>query len=141
MLGVGAQQGLGAVGVGQGQDGAEGAFTPAHAAVAAGRDDLVGPPAGRHLRGEHVLGACFLPEGVGDVVGEGAAGLGVVGEAGLEDFSPHRNAVEEQLVDAQARGHPRGRDHFLLVPDGRNEPAGAVGRQVAGDLRHRGVGR
>ena len=80
---VGAEDGGGAVSVGHLHYAPEGHLTANHAVVSAGGDDLVGPPSRGHLYGQRVLGTCFGGEGIGDVVGERAFGLLVMGESGL----------------------------------------------------------
>ena len=92
--GVGAVVLLGAVGIGELEDSAEGALMSAHAVEMAGGDNLVGPPAGGDLDSEGVGCAPLTAEGAGDIVGEGALSLGIVGEPGLEDFVAHGLTVE-----------------------------------------------
>ena len=125
--GVGAEALRGAVGHGQLEHTAEGALVAHHALMAPGRDNLVGPPAGRHLHGQPVLYA-GLQEAGRDVVGKGAAGLLHVCKTGLEHLTPDRLPVDVELIDAQGGGHPAGAHHLPVVREGRDKPARTVGR-------------
>ena len=125
VLRVGAQQLLAAIGIGEFQHAAEGAFETLHGFQMAGGDNLIGPPAGRHLGAELVLLTGLQVQNGSDIVGEGPFGLGVMGKAGLKHFLPHQLAVHVEVVYAQAGGHPDGLLYLLFVLYGGQEPVGA----------------
>ena len=126
MLGVGAEELLGAVFVIQFKHRTESALAPYHTLVAGRSHDFVSPPAGRHLGGKLVQGAGAFAISVRNVVGISYFRLLEMREAGLEDLTAHDLAVQVQFIHAQAGGHPGGAGHFAGVRHRRNEPAGAV---------------
>ena len=70
VVAVGAQQLLASVLIGDLEHAPEGDFLADHPVVSSGSDDLVGPPSGCDLDGEHVLGSGLGVQGFGNVVGE-----------------------------------------------------------------------
>ena len=109
------------------QHASEGTLLTDHTLRIARCDNLVSPPAWRHLCRELVLRSLLLVEGCGHVVGKRPFGLGIVREAGLQDLFADESAIQIQFVNAQSCGHPLGRCDFLVVRDIGHKPAGTIG--------------
>ena len=121
---------LATIGIGEFQHTTEGTLLAQESFMTMRSNNLVGPPTRSDLCRELVFGTCLGLEGIGYIVSERTAGLGIMRIARLHEFLAYRLSVDIDFVHTETSSHPLGRNHLLLVLYHRHEPAGTIGRTV-----------
>ena len=136
VLCIGTEQLNAAIGINQLQNRAECTFLTNHAGVATGGKDLVGPPAGGHLRRKDILRIGLLVKGLRHIVCKGNLRLLIMGKTGLQDLLAHKPAIQVDVVHTKTGGHPFGALYRLFILYRCQEPAASVRRPAIMVILH-----